>query len=61
MKGGLRPDWSADSSLDALRKSVTNINALLKYKKIDLFESARVDKTTPIEEVSTSNAHLRMH
>lgn len=55
VKGGIRPDFTADGSLDGLRKSVTNINAILAshgaIKKQDLFECARLDKETGIEQV----------
>lgn len=52
VKGGLRPDFKPDSSIENLRRSVENINSILKHRKMDLFESARVDPDTPIEEVS---------
>ena len=49
VKGGL-VNWKPDSSLENLRKSAENINRLLKHRKMDLFEPARVDTTRPIEE-----------
>jgi pyridoxine 4-dehydrogenase len=54
IKGGLGSeahDFNPDSSLQNLRRSVTAINeALGGAKRLDLFESARVDPKTPIEE-----------
>ncbi len=55
VKGGIRPDFSPDGSLEGLRKSATNINTLLAShgasKKMDLFEPARLDKATGVEQV----------
>ena len=40
-----------DASPENLRRSVDNINAALRgTKKLDLFQSARVDKNVPIED-----------
>ncbi|KAI5480171.1 pyridoxine 4-dehydrogenase [Pseudohyphozyma bogoriensis] len=50
VKGAVRPDRTPDSSDEYLRESVTNINRILKHRKMDLFQPARVDKTRPIEE-----------
>lgn len=49
VKGGLK-DMKADSSPENLRASVENINAILKHRKMDLFESARQDPSIPIEQ-----------
>ncbi|KAM0748831.1 aldo/keto reductase [Meredithblackwellia eburnea MCA 4105] len=54
VKGAITPEWKADSSDEYLRESVTNINKILKHRKMDLFEPARVDKTRPIEETMKS-------
>jgi pyridoxine 4-dehydrogenase len=54
VKGGITPQWKPDSSLENLRKSVENINGILKHRKMDLFEPARVDTSRPIEEVGGS-------
>ncbi|KAI5480177.1 pyridoxine 4-dehydrogenase [Pseudohyphozyma bogoriensis] len=59
VKGGIRPDWTPDSSEAYLRESVENINRLLKHKKMDLFEPARVDITRPIEETMRTLIKLR--
>ncbi|KAI5480176.1 pyridoxine 4-dehydrogenase [Pseudohyphozyma bogoriensis] len=40
-----------DCSDENLRASVTNINRILKHRKMDMFLPARVDQTRPIEEV----------
>lgn len=56
VKGGINLDGGRmnfpDGSLEALRKSVDNINQKLGgKKKMDLFQMARVDKKVPIDEV----------
>jgi len=54
-EGGLAPD----SSPENLRRSVDNINKHLKgFKKLDLFESARVDPKIPVEEAVKTLAEL---
>ncbi|KZT29616.1 Aldo/keto reductase [Neolentinus lepideus HHB14362 ss-1] len=60
VKGGLFPDKSGlKGSLEALTTSVDKINnALRGKKKLDLFEMARVDKGTPIEEAVKNMATL---
>ncbi|KAI0724067.1 aldo/keto reductase [Fomitopsis betulina] len=50
VKGGLK-GFGPDASEENLRRSVDNINAALRgTKKLDLFESARVDPNVPIED-----------
>jgi pyridoxine 4-dehydrogenase len=55
VKGGLRADYSPDGSLEGLRRSAININTLLASegatKKMDLFEPARLDRQTGVEQV----------
>ncbi|KDQ60704.1 hypothetical protein JAAARDRAFT_31679 [Jaapia argillacea MUCL 33604] len=60
VKGGLRPGtMNIDSSLENLRGSVDRINAALRGKKrLDLYESARVDPNTPVEEAVKNMAQL---
>ncbi|EJD52918.1 aldo/keto reductase [Auricularia subglabra TFB-10046 SS5] len=58
VKGGLGPDFAPDSSEENLRKSVDNIIAKLGGKKLDLYESARVDKRHTIEDTIKVLAQL---
>jgi len=60
VKGGLaRDDLTPDSSPENLRTSVDNIIKHLKgFKKLDLFQSARVDPKIPIEEAIRNMAEL---
>ncbi|KAJ9613287.1 hypothetical protein H2200_003229 [Cladophialophora chaetospira] len=53
MKGGFRPGTQIpDGSETNLRRSVEECNRVLAGRKVvDIFECARVDPTTPIEEV----------
>ncbi|GJJ14540.1 hypothetical protein Clacol_008805 [Clathrus columnatus] len=51
VKGGRSPEGNMDSSLKNLRRSIDNINAKLENtKRVDIFESARVDSSLSIEE-----------
>lgn len=51
IKGGLTPSFKPDGSEENLRKCINYCHSFLKGKKtIDLYEMARVDKDTPIEE-----------
>lgn len=59
VKGAIAPGLKPDSSDESLRRSVTNINKLLKHKTMDLFEPARVDKSRPVEDVMRTLDALR--
>lgn len=63
VKGGSRPDFSPDGSLEGLRKSVLHINEVLgshgATKHMDLFEPARLDKSVGIEQVMKNLLVLR--
>jgi pyridoxine 4-dehydrogenase len=61
VKGGLaRGSFAADASEENLRASVTTINESLGgKKKMDLFEMARVDKNTSIEQTMRTLLKLR--
>ena len=51
IKGGLTPSMAPDGSEANIRRSIDNCLTLLDGKKsLDLFECARVDPKTPIEE-----------
>ncbi|KAG6333125.1 hypothetical protein ID866_5965 [Astraeus odoratus] len=55
-RGGLQPDGSPAN----LRKSVETINEKLRGKKrLDLFQSARIDPNVPIEESIAALAELK--
>ncbi|KAM5431245.1 putative pyridoxine 4-dehydrogenase [Microsporum ferrugineum] len=59
IKGGMGKDHTFDGTEKGVRPSVENCVRLLGgTKKIDIFECARVDKSTPIEE--TMRALLKM-
>ncbi|EPT04693.1 hypothetical protein FOMPIDRAFT_1113169 [Fomitopsis schrenkii] len=58
VKGGVK-SLKPDSSPENLRRSVDNINAVLRgTKRLDLFECARVDQNVPIEEAIKTLAGL---
>ncbi|KII90858.1 hypothetical protein PLICRDRAFT_137378 [Plicaturopsis crispa FD-325 SS-3] len=62
VKGGMKhKELQADASPENLRRSVDAINAALRgTKRLDLFESARVDPKVPIEEaVKTLSALIK--
>ncbi|EPQ53205.1 Aldo/keto reductase [Gloeophyllum trabeum ATCC 11539] len=52
VKGGLKHlSFEPDASPENLRRSIDNINAALRgTKRVDLFQSARVDHRVPIED-----------
>ncbi|KAK5062546.1 hypothetical protein LTR84_004619 [Exophiala bonariae] len=51
IKGGLRPDRTPDGSPDAVRRTVDNcLHILTGRKELDLYQCARVDPDTPIED-----------
>ncbi|KZT07914.1 aldo/keto reductase [Laetiporus sulphureus 93-53] len=60
VKGGaVVGELNIDSSPENLRRSVDKINSVLRgTKKLDLFESARVDPKIPIEEAVKTLAEL---
>ena len=59
VKGAVIGGFKPDGSPQGVRKSVENINRLLRgTKKLDLFECARVDPKVPIEETIASLAKL---
>ncbi|EPT06152.1 hypothetical protein FOMPIDRAFT_1021199 [Fomitopsis schrenkii] len=58
VKGGAK-GLAPDASPENLRRSIDNINSALRgTKKLDLFESARVDKNVPIEDAIKTLAAL---
>lgn len=58
MQGGAK-GLAPDASPENLRRSIDNINSALRgTKKLDLFESARVDKNVPIEDAIKTLAAL---
>ncbi|EIW60011.1 aldo/keto reductase [Trametes versicolor FP-101664 SS1] len=61
VKGGLKEGQLVpDSSPENLRRSVDRINATLRgTKRLDLFESARVDPDVPLEDAYRTIAQLK--
>ncbi|OJT14575.1 Pyridoxal reductase [Trametes pubescens] len=61
VKGGLKEGQLVpDSSPENLRRSVDRINAVLRgTKRLDLFESARVDPNIPLEDAIKTIAQLK--
>ncbi|GAA5988071.1 hypothetical protein JCM11641_007921 [Rhodosporidiobolus odoratus] len=59
VKGGVRPDLSPCGELDFLREKVQEINSILKHRKMDLFECARLDKKVGMEQVMKNLITLR--
>lgn len=49
---GITQPLGADGSDEELRRSVENINALLKHRKMDLFQPARVATNRSVEDAS---------
>ena len=59
IKGGLRPDRTPDGSPEAVRRTVDNcLRVLAGHKKLDLYQCARVDPDTPIEDTIKTLAEL---
>ncbi|KAF3481051.1 pyridoxal reductase [Arthroderma uncinatum] len=60
IKGGMGKDHAFDGTEKGVRPSVENCVRLLGgSKKIDIFECARVDKNTPIEETMAALLKMR--
>lgn len=51
VKGGLGEGMTPNADVGFLREQLKEINSILKHRKMDLFEMARVDKATGIEQV----------
>lgn len=51
VKGGLGEGMTPNADLAFLRQQLEEVNSILKHRKMDLFEMARVDKATGIEQV----------
>ncbi|BGP38331.1 hypothetical protein JCM10449v2_002262 [Rhodotorula kratochvilovae] len=50
VKGGINAQMQANADIDFLRDQVVKINSILKHRKMDLFEMARVDRAAGIEQ-----------
>jgi len=59
VKGGLVDNFSPNADIDFLRKDVENINKQLGGRKMDLYEMARVDTDTGIEQTMKNLIKLR--
>lgn len=59
IKGGLRPDRTSDGTPEGVRRTVDNCLKILDgHKKLDLYQCARVDRETPIEDTINTLAEL---
>ena len=60
VKGGISlENYQPNGTAESVRKSVDNINRLLRgTKKLDLFQCARVDPNVPIENTITTLSEL---
>ncbi|GAA5859319.1 hypothetical protein JCM8547_001982 [Rhodosporidiobolus lusitaniae] len=58
-KGGLTTSFTPSGDLDFLRKDCVKINEVLKHKKMDYFEIARVPKDVSVEEMVKNLLLLR--
>jgi len=61
VKGGITPEFKPDASIEFLREECEKINKILKHRKMDMYEVARVDKDTGIENVSRSSPRHPVH
>ncbi|GAA5839795.1 hypothetical protein JCM11251_001217 [Rhodosporidiobolus azoricus] len=59
VKGGIGAGLKPSGDLDFLREDVQKINAILKHRKMDFFEIARVDKEVGIEQMMKNLITLR--
>ncbi|BGO89960.1 hypothetical protein NBRC10512_001944 [Rhodotorula toruloides] len=59
VKGGITPQMKPNADVDFLRKQVTEVNEILKHRKMDLFEIARVDKEAGPEKSMQNLLTLR--
>ncbi|GAA5892967.1 hypothetical protein JCM6882_006906 [Rhodosporidiobolus microsporus] len=59
VKGGLRPGHSPCGELGFLREDIKQANDVLKHRKMDFFEIARVDKEVGIEQMMKNLLTLR--
>lgn len=61
VKGGITPEFKPNASIEFLREECEKINKILKHRKMDMYEVARVDKDTGIENVSHSSPRHPLH
>ncbi|GAA5901267.1 hypothetical protein JCM8208_002322 [Rhodotorula glutinis] len=59
VKGGLGEGMTPNADLAFLRQQLEEVNSILKHRKMDLFEMARVDKATGIEQTMKNLLVLR--
>lgn len=60
VKGGITPDFKPNASIEFLREECEKINKILKHRKMDMYEVARVDKETGIENVGRPAISARL-
>ncbi|KZV90402.1 Aldo/keto reductase [Exidia glandulosa HHB12029] len=58
VKGAVGPGPAPDCSEEGIRRSVDNIIAKLRGKKLDLFEPARIDKKVSVEDTMKTLVQL---
>ncbi|GAA5834871.1 hypothetical protein JCM9279_007131 [Rhodotorula babjevae] len=59
VKGGLGEGMTPNAEIGFLRDQIKEVNSILKHRKMDLFEMARVDKATGIEQTMKNLLILR--
>ncbi|BGP54408.1 hypothetical protein JCM8202_000842 [Rhodotorula sphaerocarpa] len=59
VKGGITPQFKPDASIEFLREECQKVNSILKHRKMDMYEVARVDKETGIENIMKNLLTLR--
>ncbi|GAA5976687.1 hypothetical protein JCM10908_005596 [Rhodotorula pacifica] len=59
VKGGITPEFKPNASIEFLRAECEKINKTLKHRKMDMYEVARVDKETGIEQIMKNLMTLR--
>ncbi|POY72496.1 hypothetical protein BMF94_4322 [Rhodotorula taiwanensis] len=61
VKGGIDTEsqWEPTANIDFLRAEVEKINRILKHRKMDMFEVARIDQKTGIEGIMKNLLTLR--
>lgn len=51
VKGGITAEFAPNGTIEFLREEVEKINRILKHRKMDMYEVARLDTKTGIETV----------
>ncbi|POY72501.1 hypothetical protein BMF94_4327 [Rhodotorula taiwanensis] len=59
VKGGITAEFAPNGTIEFLREEVEKINRILKHRKMDMYEVARLDTKTGIETVMKNLLTLR--